>query len=124
MSGKPNPCNSCNGQGKKVQVVRMGNMIQQSVTDCPQCHGKGTVIDLSRACKECFGEGEHKKQKTRSIQLKAGLDNGHKMNLQGKGHYLKHGARSDLHVAVHVLPHPTFKRHENDWFNRTERFWK
>lgn len=115
-SGNPNLCGSCNGQGKKVQVVRMGHMIQQSITDCPMCRGKGTVINIANSCKDCLGEGKNKKQKTRSVPLQGGLDNGHKMNIQGKGHYLKYGARTDLIVVIRVKPHAQFKRHQTDLY--------
>jgi DnaJ-class molecular chaperone len=116
LSGKPNLCSSCNGKGQQIKIMRTGNMIQQIVSECNECRGKGTVIDLSQSCKECFGEGKNKKQKTRMIPLQQGLDNGHKMNLQGKGHYLKYGARSDLIVSITISPHAQFKRYKNDLY--------
>ena len=115
-TGKPNPCGSCGGQGKKMQVMRMGPMIQQSVVECQQCRGKGTVIELSQACSGCLGEGKTSKSKTRTITMKNGLETGHKMNLQGKGHYLKYGGRGDLIIMITVTPHSLFKRYQNDLF--------
>lgn len=113
-NGNPNLCTMCQGKGKRVQVIRMGNMIQQTVIDCTQCLGKGKVIDLSTMCSECNGQGKTSRMKTRFIPLKAGLESGNKIHLQSKGNHLKFGVRSDLIVIIHVVAHPIFKHHQRD----------
>jgi DnaJ-class molecular chaperone len=115
-TGKPNLCGACNGQGRRMQIMRMGNMIQQSIVECDQCRGKGKVIELSNACRDCLGEGKVTKQKERSVKLLPGLETGNKIQLQGKGHHLKYGSRSDLIIVVTVDTHPIYKRYQNDLF--------
>lgn len=115
-TGKPNQCGSCGGQGRRMQVIRMGNMIQQSVVECDQCRGKGKVIELSNACSDCLGEGKVTKQKERTVKMVAGLETGQKIHIQGKGHHLKYGSRSDLIIVVTVDTHPIYKRYQNDLF--------
>ena len=97
-------------------MIRMGPMIQQQITECTVCNGKGTFVDVANCCNLCKGLGKSVKSKTRSIPLKQGLDTGNKIHMQGKGHHLKSGNRSDLIIIVKVSPHATFKRHKNDLY--------
>jgi len=113
--GKTTTCQGCNGKGMKVNVVRMGNMIQQSVGPCGQCNGKGKMIEETNKCEVCSGKCYTVKDKTIQVPLKAGLSNGNKINLQGKGHMLKTG-KTDLIIHINEVPHKLFKRYENDLF--------
>jgi DnaJ-class molecular chaperone len=113
--GKTSTCQSCGGKGKRVQIIRMGNMIQQMVSDCTDCNSKGTKINDNNKCSECQGKGSQMKDKMISVPLKSGLTHGNKINLSGKGHQLKNG-RTDLIVVINELPHKIFKRHHDDLF--------
>lgn len=113
--GKTTTCNGCNGKGMKVNVVRMGHMMTQSVGPCGQCNGKGKSIDENNKCEVCNGKCYTVKDKTIMVPLKAGLSNGNKINLQGKGHMLKNG-KTDLILHINELPHKLFKRNDNDLF--------
>lgn len=113
--GKTTTCTGCNGKGMKVNVVRMGPMIQQSVGPCGQCNGKGKMTDENNKCDVCNGKCYTIKDKTIQVPLKAGLSNGNKINLQGKGHMLKTG-KTDLIIHINEVQHKNFKRHENDLF--------
>jgi len=114
-NGKPTTCTGCNGKGMKVQVIRMGPMIQQAVAPCQQCNGKGKIIEDNNKCEGCNAKCYTIKDKTIMVPLKAGLSNGNKINLQGKGHQLKN-IRTDLIIQINEVPHKIFKRHENDLF--------
>ncbi len=113
--GKTTKCVGCDGKGMKVNVVRMGNMIQQSVGECHLCRGKGKVIDDSNKCDVCAGKCYVVKEKTIQIPLKSGLSNGNKITLSGKGHQFKH-AKTDLILVINEKPHNTFKRLDNNLF--------
>jgi DnaJ family protein A protein 2 len=117
--GKSTMCSSCDGKGIKVQVIRMGPMIQQAVGECHSCKGKGKVIKPENKCDSCDGKGYTYKEKTIQIPLKSGLTNGNKINLSGKGHQLKSG-KTDLIIIINELPHKIFKRHQNDLFINIE----
>jgi DnaJ-class molecular chaperone len=113
--GKTSTCSICNGQGKCVQVIRMGNMIQQIVARCNECNGKGSKMTESNKCNDCNGKGCQQKDKSVSIPLKSGLTHGNKINLSGKGHNLKTG-KTDLIIVINELPHKLFKRHNDDLY--------
>ena len=102
-------CVTCNGAGKRIQIIQMGPMIQQQVHTCNPCRGTGRFIDEKNRCATCEGSGVTTRNKTRGIPLKSGLETGHKIYMQGKGHYLKAG-RSDLILVMNVKPHPLFHR--------------
>jgi DnaJ family protein A protein 2 len=112
---KSSKCASCNGQGVKVQVIKMGNMIQQSVGECNNCRGKGKVIDDSNKCDCCSGKGYLVKDKTIQIPLKAGLMHGYKMNLESKGHQMKNN-KTNLIIVINEEPNKTYRRNEDDLF--------
>lgn len=102
-------CPDCNGQGKKVQVVRMGPMIQQMIQDCPKCKGTGIFISPEDKCNSCNGKGYTVKSKTIQLPLRNGLDNGNKIQLEKKGNNFKEG-KTNLIIQINVLPDNTFKR--------------
>ena len=112
--GRPSMCGGCNGQGKRVHVVQMGPMIQQSISDCPNCRGTGFMVTEQNRCDVCKGHGNSSQSKTRYIALKAGLDTGNKIYMPQKGHHLKNGQRSDLVIILQVSPHALFKRRGDD----------
>ncbi len=114
-SGKTSKCDGCKGQGVKVQMIRMGPMIQQSMAECHQCKGKGKVIADEDKCETCTGKGHVVKDKTIQVKLISRLNHGFKMTLEGKGHQLKEG-KTDLILVVNEKPHMQFKRYENDLF--------
>jgi DnaJ-class molecular chaperone len=107
-------CDDCKGRGQKVQVVRMGPMIQQMVTTCNKCSGKGEIVDPNKRCKECDGKSYLVKEKSINITLQNGIKDGVQMQLSGKGHELK-DKKSDLILIVSIKPHNLFKI--NDEYN-------
>jgi DnaJ family protein A protein 2 len=113
--GTKTTCGGCNGKGMRVQVIRMGPMIQQSMGPCPSCDGKGKTISDANKCDSCNGKCYSIKDKTIPIPLKCGLTNGNKINLSGKGHQLKN-MKTDLIVEIRETPHKTFKRLHDDLF--------
>ena len=108
-------CPGCNGAGRRVQVVQMGPMIQQSITECPMCRGKGKQITDANRCTSCSGSGYTHERKQRIIRLKTGLETGHSIHLPGKGHMLKQG-RTDVQIVLTVEKHRTFRRSGNDLY--------
>lgn len=108
-------CKDCNGKGIKIQMIRMGPMIQQITKPCETCRGKGKVIPENNKCDVCHGKGDICKEKTITIPLKNGLGNGFKLQLEGKGHYYKN-QKTDLIVIINEIQHPNFKRKGNDLY--------
>ena len=111
--GSKSDCKDCNGKGVKHQTVRMGPIIQQSLVPCNGCRGKGRQISPDKKCDECKGECNVEKEKIVNIPLKNGLQNGVKLQLEGRGHHFKN-TKTDLIVLIEVEDHPIFKRSNSD----------
>jgi len=98
-------CTTCNGQGQ-VRMQQGFFSIQQA---CPKCKGKGKVI--ASPCGDCHGEGRKQEQKTLSVKIPAGVDNGDRIRLTGEGEAGENGGPAgDLYVQVRVREHSIFSR--------------
>ena len=113
--GNTSTCSTCQGKGMRVNVVRMGNMIQQSVSPCAPCGGRGSFVNEGNKCVPCKGKTFIIKDKTISVPLKTGLSSGNKILLSGKGHQFK-SMKTDLVLVINELSHKVFKRNDNDLF--------
>ena len=106
-------CPDCGGRGQ-VRTIRrtmLGQFIQAGV--CPRCSGTGETID--KPCTECKGGGRHLAERKVTVQIPAGIDQGQRIRVTGKGGAGERGARAgDLYVQIRVAPHELFERHGDD----------
>jgi molecular chaperone DnaJ len=101
----PKTCGTCQGVGQ-VRMQQGFFSVQQT---CPNCHGKGTVID--DPCNKCHGHGRIQEHKTLSVKVPAGVDTGDRIRLGGEGEAGENGGPpGDLYVQVHVKEHAIFQR--------------
>ncbi|HMQ13600.1 MAG TPA: molecular chaperone DnaJ, partial [Candidatus Competibacter phosphatis] len=108
---KPTTCPTCRGAGQ-VRMQQGFFSIQQA---CPRCQGRGTIIP--DPCETCRGSGRIEEQKTLSVKVPAGVDNGDRIRLTGEGEVGEHGGSpGDLYVQIQVKPHPIFTREDNDLY--------
>lgn len=108
---KPTTCPTCRGVGQ-VRMQQGFFSIQQT---CPRCQGRGTIIP--EPCETCRGSGRVEEQKTLSVKVPAGVDNGDRIRLAGEGeHGEQSGPPGDLYVQIRVKPHPIFTREDNDLY--------
>jgi molecular chaperone DnaJ len=106
---QPQTCSTCGGVGQ-VRVQQGFFSIQQT---CPRCHGRGKII--TQPCPSCHGKGQIEEQRTLSVKVPPGVDNGDRIRLSGEGEAGPHGGvAGDLYVQVHVKPHRLFTRDGND----------
>ncbi|MGB5063566.1 MAG: molecular chaperone DnaJ, partial [Candidatus Competibacter sp.] len=90
---KPTTCPTCRGVGQ-VRMQQGFFSIQQA---CPRCQGRGTIIP--DPCETCRGSGRIEEQKTLSVKVPAGVDNGDRIRLTGEGEAGEHsGSPGDLYV--------------------------
>jgi molecular chaperone DnaJ len=76
---------------------------------CPACGGRGLVVD--DPCPTCHGSGRGLSNRTISARIPAGVKDGQKIRLRGKGASGERGGPpGDLYVTVHVTEHPLFGR--------------
>ncbi len=106
---QPTGCPTCRGAGQ-VRISQGPFSIAQT---CPRCHGSGKVI--ANPCTTCSGAGRVKHQKTLSVKIPAGVDEGDRVRLTGEGEPgVNGGPPGDLYVQVHVKPHAVFQRDGDD----------
>ena len=106
-------CHECGGSGQ-VQRVRQ-SFIGQMVTSspCARCGGSGQFIPTP--CSVCRGEGRRIQERTYTVDIVAGVDDGSTLRLAGRGAVgPRGGIAGDLYVHVRVKPHPRFERHGTD----------
>jgi len=102
---KPEVCDMCNGAGK-VRASQGFFMVERT---CPKCGGQGHII--KNPCKTCNGSGSISKQKTLSVKIPKGVEDGTRIRLSGEGEAGPRGGPSgDLYIFISVRPHPIFKR--------------
>lgn len=104
----PKTCPTCNGHGQ-IRMQQGFFSIQQT---CSHCHGSGKVV--SDPCKDCHGAGRVKRQKTLSVRIPAGVDEGDSIRLTGEGEAgINGGQAGDLYVVIHLASHQVFQREGN-----------
>ena len=109
----PKRCSECGGTGQIQHVQNAGFIHFARVEPCRKCRGRGTIID--KPCDECRGAGIVERTRRISVKIPPGVDTGSQLILRGEGDAAEgRGERGDLYVAIHVRPHPTFQREEND----------
>lgn len=105
----PSTCSTCGGKGQVQQVAQtiIGHFTQ--ITTCPQCQGQGRII--TNPCGTCHGQGRAPEEKSLTLTIPAGVDQGTRLRISGEGDsgYLG-GPPGDLYVVLNVKPHPVFKR--------------
>ncbi len=105
----PKQCPTCHGTG----TVRMGNGFFQVEQTCPKCRGKGTIIDTP--CPHCRGTGKVEERKTLKVKIPAGIDDGQRIRMSGRGAPGENGgANGDLYVVVSIKEHELFERDGTD----------
>ena len=102
---KPVTCRACRGAGR----VRMQQGFFTVERTCPTCHGAGQLIE--DPCRGCGGSGRVRRQQRLTVTIPAGVEEGTRMRLAGKGEAGLRGAPAgDLYVFLSIKPHDLFQR--------------
>jgi len=101
----PRVCPDCQGTGQQSRNLGGFGMSEP----CKTCRGRGLVVD--DPCQSCSGSGRAMSSRTIQARIPAGVADGQRIRIPGKGAPGEHGGRNgDLYVRVHVKPHPVFGR--------------
>ena len=101
----PRTCPRCEGSGIDAQSQGLFSISQP----CPECGGQGTVID--DPCATCSGSGITQETKRYRVNIPAGVHDGSRIRLAGKGEAgFRGGPRGDLYVTTRVAPSPVFRQ--------------
>jgi molecular chaperone DnaJ len=109
----PQTCPQCKGQGEVRQVRQtfIGSMVH--VAPCPNCGGRGTIIQSP--CTNCDGSGRRRRITRQNIRIPAGVYDGLRIQLRGEGDAGDVNAPpGNLLVLIRVRDHAIFKREESD----------
>jgi molecular chaperone DnaJ len=105
----PLVCTNCGGRG----VLDDNQGFFSFSQPCPACQGRGTVVETP--CKNCRGSGVEHRPREVKVRVPAGVEDGQRIRLKGRGGPGRNGGPpGDLHVIVHVAPHPIFGRSGDD----------
>lgn len=109
--GKTQTCSTCGGIGQ----VRMQQGMFSVQQTCPECQGKGQII--KNPCEHCGGQGRRTENRKLNVKVPAGVDQGDRIRLSGKGEAGPQGGPAgDLYVDINVLPHKIFTREGDHLF--------
>ncbi|MGE0251161.1 MAG: molecular chaperone DnaJ [Dongiaceae bacterium] len=109
----PVTCKGCQGSGK----VRASQGFFTIERTCATCQGMGRVV--IEACAECQATGRTRKDKTLSVNIPAGVEDGTRIRLTGEGEMgLRGGPPGDLYVFLNIKAHPLFRREGANIFCR------
>jgi len=98
-------CSTCGGRG----AVRMQQGFFTVERACSTCHGTGKVI--KNPCKNCAGSGRVRKEKSLSVSIPAGVEEGTRIRLTGEGEAgFRGGQAGDLYIFLSIKPHKIFRR--------------
>ena len=105
----PKTCPTCKGTGQVRTQQRTPFGVMQSSRPCDACRGTGKIIETP--CKKCRGSGYERVSKKLEVTIPAGIDNGQRIVLRGKGSDGEGGgAAGDLVIVVSVRSHDIFER--------------
>ncbi len=100
-----NTCTTCGGAGK-VRAQQGFFLVERT---CPTCGGTGRVI--KNPCRVCHGAGTVQRERTLSVAVPAGVEEGTRIRLAGEGEAGPQGAPAgDLYVHIAIRPHEIFQR--------------
>ena len=111
---QPKACASCKGTGRKAEEsrrrARREEVLVQRWFVCPECAGRGTVIE--QPCGECHGRGEIERTESLNVKIPAGVEEGMALRIPAHGmpSPAKNGVPGDLYVIVRSSPDPRFER--------------
>ena len=108
---KPKTCGTCGGAGR----VRASQGFFAIERTCPTCGGRGEVIE--NPCPVCSGAGRVMKDRTLSVNIPAGVEDGTRIRLSGEGEAgARGGPTGDLYIFLSIRPHGFYQREGADLF--------
>ena len=106
---RPKACPSCGGQGR----IRHAQGFFTLERTCPSCQGRGQVID--NPCQACSGSGRVTRERTLSVNIPPGVEDGTRIRLAGEGEAgVRGGPTGDLYIFLSIAGHLFFQREGAD----------
>jgi molecular chaperone DnaJ len=123
---KMSACSTCNGSGAKpgsghttcsqcrgTGQVRVSQGFFSIARTCNRCGGEGEIP--GKPCADCGGKGRLEKERTVTVKVPAGVDEGSRLRIRNEGEAgVKGGPSGDLYIFLHVGKHSFFERDGDD----------
>ena len=107
-------CPTCHGAGR----IRRSQGLFTMEQTCPQCGGRGQYVKTP--CQDCDGVGRVRKNRTLTVNIPAGVEDGTRIRLAGEGEAgARGGPRGDLYLFISAKPHEIFERDGPNLYCRT-----
>lgn len=107
----PVTCAMCSGSGR----VRASQGFFSIERTCPQCQGRGQTI--KDPCPKCAGQGRVTEERSLSVNIPSGIEDGTRIRLAGEGEAgMRGGPSGDLYIFLSVKPHEFFQRDGADLY--------
>ncbi len=116
---EPLTCSRCEGTGRLHHVSRsvFGEFVRAQA--CPECRGRGVIIE--HPCADCEGAGRTVESRELTVDVPEGIHDGQRIRISGEGHAGALGGRAgDVYVLVRVKPDPRFVREGNDIYSQVD----
>jgi molecular chaperone DnaJ len=111
-------CTRCGGHGRIRTVRRTLLGAMQSVSICPSCNGRGKIP--VKVCPKCLGSKLESRGRTISVDIPAGITEGHFIRLRGQGHFPgDNGPPGDAIMRIKNIDYGEFHRDGYDLIYRT-----
>ncbi len=102
---KPKTCSTCGGAGR----VRQAQGFFTLERTCPSCQGRGQMIE--DPCPSCSGQGRIERERTLSVNIPQGVEDGTRIRLAGEGEAgARGGPAGDLYIFLSLATHEFFQR--------------
>ena len=106
---KPKVCSMCGGAGR----VRQAQGFFTLERTCPGCQGRGQMIE--DPCPSCVGSGRVTRERSLSVNIPQGVEDGTRIRLAGEGEAgVRGGPSGDLYIFLSLAPHEFFQRDSAD----------
>ncbi len=103
-------CSTCGGSGR----LKVANGPVNFTKECPQCHGHGST---GKPCPQCSGQGQVYATERIRVTIPKGVKEGSRVRVSGKGEPGFNGGKpGDLYLIIHIKPHDTLRRENDDLF--------
>jgi len=108
---QPTTCPTCSGAGR-VRAAQGFFSIERA---CPHCQGRGQII--KEPCSKCSGQGRVTEERSLSVNIPAGIEDGTRIRLAGEGEAgARAGPAGDLYIFLSIKPHELFQRDGADLY--------
>lgn len=113
---KKTQCGTCGGTGTRTFTIQSGFTMAST---CSSCGGAGSVAPPGATCGTCAGAGKVRENAQVEVKVPAGVEDGMKLRLDGKGDAPMGGKGrvGDLYVRLRVMPSKQFRRQGSDLFH-------